>query len=182
MNDFVKKMKDALAGMFPKKGSGSVLGIDVSSSTIKVVQIRRKRGQAVLETYGELALGPYAGIEAGKATALPPEKMAEALSDLMKEAKVTTKDCGVAIPLSSSLINVIKMPDLGEKRLQEVIPLEMRKFIPVSIQEVLLDWRVIPRVTKGDNKPNPKEKVDVLVVAIHKETIKNYQEILKMQG
>lgn len=52
---------------FFKKEDTSVLGIDIGSSAIKVIQIKRKNGQAVLETYGELALGPYAGATIGQA-------------------------------------------------------------------------------------------------------------------
>jgi len=178
-----------LKGLMKKKG-GSVLGVELSSSSIKVVQVKRKGGQAVLETYGELALGPYAGIDPGKATRLPEGKMAAALKDLMKEAKVTTNMCGVAIPLSSSLVNVIQMPDFGEKRLKEMIPIEMRKYIPVSISEVVLDWRVIPKSSEtesseeetDDKDKKNKEKVDVLVVAIHKETVNRYQHIIDQAG
>jgi len=54
--DILSKLKGTLSGAF-KKGGQSVLGVDVSSSTIKVVQMREKGGRAVLETYGELALG-----------------------------------------------------------------------------------------------------------------------------
>ena len=50
-------------GLFGKKKSKSVIGIDVGSSSLKVVQLRREEGTAVLETYGEIALGPYAGAE-----------------------------------------------------------------------------------------------------------------------
>ena len=54
MANFLSQITD----LFAKK-SGSVLGIDIGSSSIKVVQISRKNGHAILETYGELALGPY---------------------------------------------------------------------------------------------------------------------------
>ena len=161
-----------------------MLGIDVSSSTIKVVQLRRERGQAVLETYGELALGPYAGVSEGKATSLSTTKIAEALRDLMREAKVTTTNCGVAIPLSSSLINVIELPDVGEKKLKEMVPIEVRKYIPVSISEVMLDWNVIPDVRSGEtaaeeNEEGQRKNIDVLTVAIHNDTITKYQKIVQ---
>jgi len=182
--DILSKLKGTLSGAF-KKGGQSVLGVDVSSSTIKVVQMREKGGRAVLETYGELALGPYAGIAEGRATQLPVEKMSQALKDLMVEAKVSTKECGVAIPLSASLINHIAMPDVGERRLKEMIPIEMRKYIPVAISEVLLDWRIIPKKEELDVNKEGKEgdegraeKTDVLVVAIHRETIDRYQKIV----
>ena len=88
------------------KQSASVIGIDIGSSSIKVVQISRKNGHAVLETYGELALGPYTGKGVGESTNLSTEKIIEAVADVMKEKEVniTTRSCGLAIPFSSSLL------------------------------------------------------------------------------
>ena len=80
-----------------RQGDDSVLGIDIGPSSIKVVQLRRKKGQAVLETYGELALGPYAGLQVGQAVSLPAEKTAEVLRDIMREANVTTKRAAFSI-------------------------------------------------------------------------------------
>ena len=80
----------------------SVIGVDIGTSAIKVVQLRRERGRVILETYGAIALGPYAGVEVGRATALPAEKIAEALKDVVREANVTTVDSAVSIPYSSS--------------------------------------------------------------------------------
>ena len=92
------------------KSSPSVLGVDIGSSSLKVVQLRKTQGSAVLETYGELALGPYGGLEVGQATSLPAEKVAETLRDLMREANVTTTACGVSIPFSHSLLTLIEIP------------------------------------------------------------------------
>ena len=50
------------------KPESSIMGIDIGSSAIKIVQIKKQNGQAVLETYGELALGPYAGGTVGQAS------------------------------------------------------------------------------------------------------------------
>ena len=127
---------------FSKK-SPSVLGIDIGSSAIKIVQIRKKHGRAVLETYGELALGPYAGVEIGRATSLPNEKLVEALKDIMRESKTTTGLAGVALPLSSSLISFISVPSVSEKQMSEVVTLEARKYIPVPMNEVMVDFSLI---------------------------------------
>ena len=166
------------------------MGVDIGSSSIKIVQLRKKGGKAVLETYGELALGPYAGFEIGQATSLSPEKTVEALSDLMKEKEVnvTTNVCGVAIPFSSSLMSVIEMPLVSQKQLSAMVPLEARKYIPVPISEVTLDWSVIPKddsspeVPEEDSSHTHIEKTDVLLVAIHNDTIARYQEIVRKTG
>ncbi len=177
--------------LFQKRNT-SVIGIDIGSSAIKVVQIRKKGGKAVLETYGALALGPYAGVAVGKSTNLPIDKLVLALGDIMKEAKVTTKRGGIAIPFSSSLMSVIEMPDVSMKQLETMVPLEARKYIPVPITEVSLDWSIIPKDQlktehvpddESKEKQSPKiGKVDVLVVAIHNDTIAEYESIVKKAG
>lgn len=167
-----------------------VLGIDIGSSSIKIVQLSRKDGHPILETYGELSLGPYAGKAVGEATNLPLEKVIEALNDLLKEKEVNiqTRSCGVAIPFSSSLMAVMEVPMLPQKELASMIPLEARKYIPVPISEVTLDWYVIPKdqdietqtvepQTPDPSTPNMK-KGEVLVVALHNETINSYKEIV----
>jgi type IV pilus assembly protein PilM len=189
-------IREMLGGVFSnafKSGGKSVVGIDIGTSAIKVVQLRKDRGTAVLETYGELALGPYGGVEIGRATHLPPEKLTEALKDVLSESNVTTVECGVSIPFSSSLITLITMPALAESQLAKMIPIEARKYIPVPISEVQVDWFIVPDEQAklfskdGENKQKeePSVKVDskygrvsVLLVAIHKETANRYNEVL----
>lgn len=187
MSSLTDQLRGTLSGFFAPRQK-SVLGIDISSSTIKVVQLGRKKGRAILETYGELALGPYAGVEAGQATSLSSQKLGEAVADLIREAKGTTAACGVALPLSASLINVISMPDVGEDKLKTMVPIEVRKFIPVSIGEVMLDWRVVPHIYAESSQADAQKsqqgpkKVEVLTVAIHRDTITRYQDVMKQAG
>jgi len=164
--------------LFGAKKSKSVLGIDIGSSSLKVVQLRSKGGVAVLETYGELALGPYAGNEVGQATSLPADKIAETLKDLLHEANATTRECGVSIPFSRSLLTLITLPrreDPGEQK--TVIDLEARKYIPVPVSEVQLDSFIIPENDPAGNK-NP-DKVQVLLVAVHNDELKLLETAVK---
>ncbi len=149
-----------------------MIGVDIGTSAVKVVQLRREKGRVVLETYGAIALGPYAGVEIGRATSLPAEKIAEALKDVIREANVTTTDSAIAIPYSSSLVSIIKLPSTVEKQLATVVPIEARKYIPVPINEVLLDWFVV-----NDGKKSADGKLDVLMVAIHNDTIAKFRSI-----
>lgn len=169
-----------------KKDDLSVVGIDIGASAIKVVQLKRKGGKAILETYGALALGPYAKVEIGRATNLPVDKVITALTDILREAKTTTKKGGVTIPFGSSLMSVVEMPFVNEKQMAQMVPLEARKYIPVPMTEVSLDWSIIPReeVKVEEENPNQKKipKADVLLVAIHNDTIREYQEIIQKAG
>jgi type IV pilus assembly protein PilM len=182
-------MASFLDNLFGKKNE-SVIGIDLGSSSIKIVQLRKKGSQALLETYGELSLGPYAGVSVGQATNLTQDKIIQALHDLLieKEVNITTLLAGIAIPYSSSLMTVVEMPVVPQKELEGMIPIEARKYIPVPISEVSLDWSIIPR-DKLDPLPEdampqvpgvPTQKKmqtqDVLLVAIHNETLARYTD------
>lgn len=175
-----------MAGFFSSffKKETSVLGIDIGSSSIKVVQIKKKRGKAVLETYGELSLGPYGGVEVGRAVALTPDKQVEAIRDVLREAKTTTLNCGTALPLTSSLITFITIPQVPEKQIKDVVSIEARKYIPVPLDEVFLDYSIIPKeetfsdATEEDKAAAAKSGMDILVVAIHNENLGQYQALM----
>ncbi len=182
----------SLFGLFKK--DNSFIGIDIGSSSVKVIQLRKDKGRVILETYGELSTGPYADKAVGQAVNLPPDQLALLMKDLFKEANITTKVGSMAIPLRSSLLVSIKVPELAEEKLAQMVPLEARKYIPVPISEVMLDWSVIPPATGGyevDEDPSsaspdtekatsPKSRqIEVLIVAIHKDTISQYGEIAR---
>jgi type IV pilus assembly protein PilM len=143
----------------------------------------------VLETYGEIALGPYGGQSIGKAVKLTPEKIAEAILDLMREANVTAKTSGISIPFSSSLVSIIDLPKVDAEQLKRMVPIEARKYIPLPVSEVMLDWFVIPKEEEATNFDRVEQKTvlqsrgqEVLLVAIHNETVRNYQTIAATVG
>lgn len=187
----------------------SVIGIDAGSAYLKVVQLRRKSGRAVLETYGSLALGPYAGLEIGRATHLPTQKISEALRDLMREAHVTTTHAGIAIPFEASLVTPIELMVTSEKELETAVPIEARKYVPVPISEVNLDWWIIPDSersgpdaaiaaatdtaevatsvetdTEGAKPPSEQgpRRFQILIAAIHNEAMTRFSDIAKGAG
>jgi len=186
MDDSLKKIFSeglgSLSSIFnSNKGKDESLGIDIGSSAIKVVQLKKKNGKAVLETYGVISLGPYGNTEVGTVTNLPTEVLSQALIDVMKESNVTTKSAVIAIPSLSSLIFTLSLPNnIPENQLAKIIPIEARKYIPVPVSEVTLDWLIIPQEQyfEGDPKNNTEKKTEVLVVAIHNDTLLKYRDIL----
>ena len=189
---------------FFKKKEKSFLGVDIGASSIKMVQLKREKETAVLETYGQLSLGPYAGSEVGRATNLTDKQMSGALINLAEEARVNASECGVSIPLRSSLIFDMEIPKVSPDQLKKIVPIEARRYIPVPISEVALDWRVIPErdfdetnkdsdledrrlgtqtardgAFDGKDKVKKREKIKIFVVAIHKNALEKYQNIVK---
>src|SRR3990167_1096846 len=172
-------------GSFGKAADLSVLGIDIGASSAKVVQLRTSRGAAILETYGEIALAPYAHQPIGKGGKLTPGRGAEGLTAPMREANVTARVGGLSIPFSSSLVSVIDLPHIAPEQLKRMIPIEARKYIPIPVSEVTLDWFVIPHeegeesaFDRLETKKSPQTSGDeVLLVAIHNDVLKSYQTV-----
>lgn len=170
------------------KSVQSFFGVDIGSSAIKIVQLKKKGGRAVLETYGAIALGPYGNTDIGQITNLQTDEIIKALQDVIKESNVTVRSGVMSIPSSSSLIFTISLPDkIEEEKLATIVPIEARKYIPVPIGEVTLDWFVLPKdsespednTVKGEPTREPSGlKTEVLVVAIHNDILTRYREIL----
>lgn len=172
-----------MAGFFSSlfsKDSTSVIGIDFGSSAIKVVELYRKKGKAVLKTYGEIALGPYGGQKAGQAAKLTIEQAVVALNDVLRESEILSRSAGISVPMKSSMVTILKLPAIAEKEFVTMVPLEARKYIPVPIGEVALDWSVIPNIHDLDEDGvKPEEKmVEILLVAIHNAILSSMSTII----
>jgi len=170
-------------------GTDSAVGVDIGSSSIKVVEIKNKNGKAILETYGAIALGPINALDSGAVTNLPVEKIVEALGEVMKQAGVSNTSVAFSIPVQSSLIFTIELPaQIKESEMTDIISTEARKYIPVPITEVSLDYFILPQKEasfeemnqtndSGDTSPKLVEKTNALVVATQNDAISKYRSI-----
>lgn len=168
---------------FSSKKNKSVLGVDIGSSSLKVVQLHKTHGIITLETYGELALGPYANVAVGQATNLSADVISKTLIDLLHEANVTTQDSGISIPSVRSLLMFVKLPyrkDSDEQR--TIIELEARKYIPVPITEVQLNWFMLPNEKGKEQEHSEHKMVQVLLVAVHKDEITLLESVAHNAG
>lgn len=178
-NDLLQKGKELVK--FPQSVN-SVVGIDIGTSAIKAVQLKRESGRIVLETYGELALGSYANESAGKIVTLSADVIGQAVVDLMRESNVTTKNTVFSIQSQATLIFVLDLPKVSDSELAQIIPNEARKYIPVPLTEVSLDWYVVPEKQTYSQEEQQQGKTDakkmeVVIVAVRNETLSQYKQI-----
>lgn len=181
-------LKNLFSGLNKIGGSDvdSAVGVDIGSSAIKVVEIKRKGGKAMLETYGSIALGPYADVEAGKVTNLPVEKIALALTEVLKHSDVTSKSLALSLPVQSSLIFTIDLPpQVKNSDIATIVPTEARKYIPVPITEVSIDYFILPKKEASFEEMNNPDlvssdggKTTVLVVATQNDAVARYRSIV----
>lgn len=174
---FLKKIQFPKIRLNFALGPASFVGIDVGSDSVKVVQLRRERERAVLETYGELKAARYFQGERGGGGFLAhgDQNVASLLTDVLRESNVTTKRAVFGIPSTSSFITLVRLPLLSPQEIRSAVPFEAKKYIPIPLAEVALDWRVL-------ETDEAEKRTDVLLVAVPNEVIAKYRRIAEALG
>ena len=153
--------------------TAQAVGVDIGATSIKVVELESKNNAVTLTTYGELQLGPYLNQPLGQQVSLDAKKEQTALIDIFRESSVKADSGVFAVPLSSSFVTVMKLPVIKEEAdIAARVPVEARKYIPVPINEVTLDWAVI-----GTNEAGTEQ--DVLLAAIQNDVLNRLQTLMK---
>ncbi len=187
MDSILGGIKTALSGIFGKTEDNTAVGIDIGTSAIKVVELKKENGRAILSTYGALSLGQYKeGGIGGQVTNLDTETLTKALIDVLRETHIQSSNIVVGIPSVSCIIFILQLPaEIEEENLPTVIPNEAKKFIPVPIEDVTLDWYVIPRREESGiesrvlAESGGQAKLSILVVATLNETLVKFTEVLQ---
>ena len=183
-NGSMENPLDSLKKIFKDFGASRVnkdivVGIDIGGAAIKVVQLKKERGRIMLDTYGEIATGPYADKAVGEVIPLDTEVLTQAVQDVIKEAGITAAYGGVSIQSSASLVFVISVPTVGAKEIEGVISTEARKYIPVPLTEVSMDWWVVPQPELVQSEVEGVKQTEVLVAAIRNDRLGMYKEIMQ---
>jgi type IV pilus assembly protein PilM len=190
MDNPFKKVLNSIGSMVGG-ADGTAVGIDIGSSAIKVVEIKKKGGKIILETYGAIALGPYDNLDVGRVTNLSTDKISEALKEVLKQAGVTSSSLAFSLPIQSSLIFTITLPStIKESQMASIISTEARKYIPVPITEVSLDHFILPQKEPSfEEMNNPeyipkkdKDQANILVVATQNDAISKYRSIISQSA
>lgn len=186
MANFVDEIKKVFSGILGKTEDPVSVGIDIGTSAIKVIELRKEKGVIALTTYGSLALGQYVqNGYLGQVTNLPVEGLAQALVDTIRETKITSTQIVINIPAVSSIIFTLELPAaIEEKDYGTVVPNESKKYIPVPLTDVTLDWyQLVQRERSATRSEKIRESgaeatVSILVVATLNESITRLTEVL----
>ena len=172
-------MSAFLSSVFSSKSNRAprrVVGVDIGSTSIKVVELENRDDVVNVTTYGEILLGPYGDAALGDAVSLDAKKEQLALVDIFRESAVQAQSAVFSVPMSSSFVTVIRVPKLeDEDALSGQVAVEARKYIPIPINEVSLDWAKIER---AENSTDSDEQ-EVLLVAIQNEVLQRLQSLMK---
>jgi len=162
---------------FPKK----MVGIDIGTASIKVVELSRWGQGKTLENYGEikstsLYKEPFRSVERGSYL-LSNYFVSRAIRAILDEAKIRTKAVIFSIPDFSTFCTSFELPPMSANELKSAVYYNAPQYIPLPITETTLDWKLI-----GGTPGDKQSALNIFLVAIPNQTIQDYQKVAQLAG
>ena len=151
-----------------------MLGLDISSTSVKLLELSRSGGKYRVESYGVEPLPENAVVEKNISDV---EGVGEAIARLIERSKTKIKLAAVAVAGSAVITKTIEMPaNLSEDELESNLRAEADQYIPYPLEEVALDFEVQCLSPRSD------EQVEVLLAACRRENVEMRQAALELGG
>ena len=169
----------------------SYLGIDIGTSSIKVVELSKSRDTYKLENYGAVTFfseNEFLPMEVYEQNALkiPDEQVAELLKKVIIATGITAKKAAISLPVFSAFSTIIELPPMPEDELEKAIQFEARQHVPIPVSEVSLASVVIGEERPKQGQPaataQAKKRLEILLVAVPNEIKNKYQHIAQLAG
>lgn len=149
-------------GLFGKK-SAPIIGVDISSTAVKLLELTGSGDKYKVEAYAVEPLPPNAVIEKNITDV---EAVGDSIRRAVKRSGSKTRHAAVAVAGSAVITKIITMPgNLSDDELASQIELEADQYIPYALNEVNMDFEVI-----GPSEPDP-DRVDVMLAASRSENV-----------
>lgn len=159
--------------MFIFKKKKEVIGIDIGSSSVKLVQLKDNKGILHLLNVGLYPLPPEAIVDN---TLMDSSSIAEQVKNLVASLGIKIKDVACSISGNSVIIRKIVLPAMPQEELEDQISWEAEQYIPFDINDVNMDFQIL----SPDN--NDPSKMNVLLVASKKDIINDYVAVFTEAG
>ena len=157
-----------------RKKSQILLGIDISSTAVKLLELSKSGGRYRVESYGVEPLPPNA-VQEKNITDI--EGVGDAVSRLIGRARPGTKLAAAAVAGSAVITKIIEMDsNLTEDEMETQLKIEADQYIPFPLDEVRMDFQVL-----GPSEKNP-DRNDVLIAASRTENVEARSDALEIGG
>lgn len=157
-----------------RKPSKGLIGVDISSTSVKVLELSVKNNRYWVESYALVPLPEGSVVEKN---ILNPEAVGDALERAVNLANVQSTDVALAVPTSMVITKIIEMDaDMNDDEREIQIRDDADQYIPFPLDEASLDFEVLP-----DRLANPN-RVNVLLVATRIENVEARSEALELGG
>jgi type IV pilus assembly protein PilM len=150
-----------------------MVGLDIGSSAVKAVALKRGRGGWSLVAAGEAPL-PEGSLQDGSAA--EPTAVSAVVGQLLDSMKMRRARVAAALSGHAVIVKRLSLPSMSQAELNEAIPWEAEQYIPFDLSDVQLDYQV---VNSGDAA---KSSLDVLLVAAKRDRIDDRTAIITQTG
>ncbi len=158
--------------MFGFGGAKTIVGLDIGSSSIKAVELKRSRGEVHVTHLGVEPLGADIVVDS---MIVDSGSVSSAISKIFSDHKIASKAVATSVSGHSVIVKKIPMQTMTETELGESIQTEAVQHIPFDISDVNIDYQILTDDPTG-------EQMDVLLVAVKKDKILNYTNVLNLAG
>ena len=166
--------------VFIKRKRRTSLGVDIGTKVIRAVEISGKKGNLVLENYGEVNLDIACKefFRSFDRKNLNPavDNISVALKAIIAETGIKTKKVVFSLPDFSTFFTSFELPPMSKKEMESAVGFEARKYIPFPLSELVLNWQMM------DKASSAKESNKVLVMAVPKGIVEQYKTIAERAG
>lgn len=163
---------------FFKKKSNECLGIDIGTSSIKVVKLVKRGRERKIANYGEIKVKDIYPDFKKKIINASSEEIASFIRAILDEAGIESKSAVISIPDYSTFFTNFNLPSMNEDEVPEAVKFEAPVHIPLPLSKVSLDWQII----NGNGKRGKDEQIKILAVAVPNEIINKYKDIASAAG
>lgn len=181
-------------GIFSSKNN--YLGIDIGTSSIKVVELANINGRAKLVTYGftEKKMDKWDG----RGDLANVDGIYRLLMEVCQKSNVTANKVIGALPNFSVFTSILNLPSMTKKELESAVSWEAKKIIPIPLENIILDWKIIDERNDGQtgDKPvssqqvrslkkifsKPQKNLKILLTGASKTLVKRYIDIFNKAG
>ena len=150
----------------------SIVGLDIGSSCIKAIELKRSKGEVMVSHSG---IEPLASDVVVDSMIVDSGHVSSAISKIFSQHNIKSKNVATSVSGHSVIVKPIKVTPMTEAELAEGITTEAAQHIPFDIADVNLDFEIL-------NPDNMGSQMDVLLVAVKKDKILNYTNVLSLAG
>lgn len=154
-------------------GVTDFFGLDIGTTAVRLVQLR---GNGPIKTLDKYAYKPVDSKIALSDSKADHQKLAQAVRDLLADARVTTRNVAVGIPSSRVFTAVVDIDRLSPDELAKTIRYQADSLIPTPLAESKIDWALL-----GDS-PKDKTKVEILLTSVSNDYVESRLDMLESIG
>ncbi len=150
-----------------------LIGLDIGSSSIKVISLRKSKKGYELTNFGIAPLPPQTIVDR---SLMNSGAVVDAIRRLIQSQMIKTKDCALSISGHSVIIKKISLPQMTKSELDNSLQWEAEQYIPFDINDVNVDVQIL---NPTGSEPG---QMDVLLVAGKKDMIYDYAAVVSEAG